>query len=654
MEYQLPADLRKTYTIRRLLHEGKNSAVYLVEHNRLHNLWAVKQARRQSAAEQDMRREYELLRTLRHPKLPFVSGIAEDENTICIIEEYIEGKTLQKDLAEGSGRSGQEMAQRAVLLGNELCGILSYLHGQEYPVIHRDLKPANIMLLPDGGIKLLDFGIAAVLSPDKPAPPSDGTPGYAAPEQLSEGAANVRTDIYALGVTLFETASGMSPSQTPYALPQLRTVNPGASPGLEHIISKCTQTDPADRYASVREVLYDLQNIDALKAPEETPGKARKGRGTLRRILPAAAAVLCAAAAFVWITNRQNTQDGPPASVTVESGAGESVQPPSAYEEGTSLLAQGYALEAAEKFSEILRNEPENTDALIGHGDAVLMAAQQSMASHIFTEEALLQRNEYYKTAQKDYEKAAELGNTEAESKLEALPSFLEKTAVDAEVLDAMEKTADAFESGDLEQACSLIAQSDAARTSYCNIHGVQSILFPVNDKAILSGWPWTYYGTVENELPSGEGIAVNQDRMMRVSLAANWAEGAAQGEAEEETVNLSPVSASGNFFVTRSRSGLMHDGVMEGAVTETLTYKISEEDEDGKITDFVTDPFEITYTVSSGIPEALDKSSLPEGVSWRNAARLESEDIYAFSETARLLFYVNDYQSNTYTIESP
>lgn len=106
MNYPLPGSLKEAYSILQTIHEGRNSTVYLVRHNRLHNLWVIKQVFKGSDAEQAARREFELLRSLRHPKLPFVSGIAEDEHSICLIEEYIEGKTLAADLADTQGLSG--------------------------------------------------------------------------------------------------------------------------------------------------------------------------------------------------------------------------------------------------------------------------------------------------------------------------------------------------------------------------------------------------------------------------------------------------------------------------------------------------------------------------------------------------------------------
>lgn len=695
MTDQLPESLGETYTKVRILHEGRNSIVYLVKHDRLHNLWAIKQVFKGSAAEEGARREFALLRSLRHPKLPFVSGIAEDENSVYLIEEYIEGKTLEEELADGKRMTGREMEERAISLGIELCDILSYLHGQDPPVLHRDLKPANIMLLPDGGIKLLDFGISARSSQQEQS--AAGTPGYAAPEQLTTGKADVRADIYSLGVTLFETASGKSRAATPYALPHLRTVNPDASYGLEHIILRCTQTDPAMRYGSVAEVLHDLRNTDDLR-PEKNTDRREEQRKITPVIVILAAAIVCAFIGTLVFTGvRGGLEAGVPGSNTTGSGqeeqgkndsgsgqeasdtdgSGNSLSPAdnggasgasdadssdslqdsramSAYEEGVYLLAQGDPLEAIEKLTEALPEDPENADIFVRRGDAGLMAAEQTMTSHTLVEDDLIQRGRYYRSAQEDYEKALELGSTEAESRLSVLSSLLEGAAIDEEVLQAMQGIAESFSRDEIGQACSLIASSDAARTSYCNIHRVQSILYPTDDGAVLSGWPWTYFGAVESELPSGEGIAVNQERMMRVVLRSDWVEGIAVGEAAEETENLTPMSAGGSFFITRRRVGQMNDGVMEGGVVETLTYKISEEDGDGRIMDLVTDPFEITYTLKGGVPEAMDKSILPADIEWRNGARLETEKIYAFSEEARLLFYVDDYQSYTYKMRTP
>lgn len=679
MNYPLPGSLKEAYSILQTIHEGRNSTVYLVRHNRLHNLWVIKQVFKGSDAEQAARREFELLRSLRHPKLPFVSGIAEDEHSICLIEEYIEGKTLAADLSDTQGLPWQAMGQRAIALGIAICDILSYLHSQNPPVLHRDLKPANIMLLPDGMIKLLDFGISAQLKQDNDVQTSTaaGTPGYAAPEQLATGKADVRADIYSLGATLFEIASGMSPSAVQYTLPPLRTVNPDAAVGLEYIIDKCTQTDPAARYATVDEVLYDLQNVDNLR-PERKPNRQRSQdkRSPLIPIV-SAAAVVCIVAIILVFTgvlrgrDQGSTGDHSNEEASVMSStndtAAQDMKFASEYEEGMYLLTQEKPLEAIEKFTEALEEKPDHVFALIGRGDAYLGAANLTMTSHTLAENDLVQRSQYYRFAKEDYESADELrkagaGNagevdsteleTALESRLEALSKLTEQAAIDVEVLDTMQSMTDLFENDELETVCELLASSDASRTSYCNVHRVQSILYPTVDKAVLSGWPWTYYGTVENELPSGDGIAVQQDRMTRISLESRWVDGIAQGNAVEQTVNLSPTSASGSFFVTRSRSGKMLDGVMDGTVTETLTYKISEES-DGKITDFVTEPFEISYTVENGLPISVDKDDLP-AISWRNSERLESEAVYAWSEEARLLFYVSDYQSYTYTIGTP
>ena len=677
MIHPLPGKLEETYTILQKLHEGKNSTVYLARHNRLHNLWAIKQVVRGSAAEQDALREFQILQSLRHPKLPFVSGITEDAYSICLIEEFIEGASLEADLKDHQGRSAQEREKLAIALGTELCDILSYLHSRKPPVIHRDLKPANIMLLPDGGIKLLDFGIAVRLpqesssgyrrssSSDDPGTftsgvtrtltsgdgNANGTPGYAAPEQLSSGTADVRADIYSLGATLYEIASGKNPAETPYALGPLRKKgNPDASEGLEYIVTKCTNVDPARRYSSVEEVLHDLQNVDHLhpNQKDEGPKERRQEKKTKRTpLILLLVAVLCLAAGVLAYTGIRKSRDlGLPGTEVSDM-------------DNDATNAAAADADKDESNIAVTDGGTDNIYALIEHGDKCLEEAEKTMTSHILSENDLIQRMQYYQTAREDYTKAAEgggeeLAGEELESRMEVLSVLLDEAAIDEEVLGVMQDLADSFDRNDLTEVCSLIRQSDAARTSYCNIHRVQSILYPVGDRAVIAGWPWTYYGEIENEAPSGEGIAVNQDRMMQISLEAHWENGTAQEEAVEEAVNLSPTSASGNFVVTRSRSGMMHDGVMDGDVRETLTYKISEEDSEGRITDFVTDPFEIVYTLDDGAPVPLDKSSLPDDVNWRNEERLASEDLYAWSEETGLLFYVGDYQSYTYKVQAP
>ena len=144
--------------------------------------------------------------------------------------------------------------------------MLEYLHTRKPAIIYRDLKPGNIMLRPDGTITLIDFGTAREYKEQNTSDTSYlGTRGYAAPEQFGGmGQTDARTDIYCLGATLYHLVTGHNPSEPPYEFYPIRYWNQQLSPGLEYIINKCVQNNPADRYQSCAEVMYDLQNYKEL------------------------------------------------------------------------------------------------------------------------------------------------------------------------------------------------------------------------------------------------------------------------------------------------------------------------------------------------------------------------------------------------------
>ena len=136
-----------TYEIKGLIGKGGMSAVYLAEHKRLHTRWAVKQVRKEQGAKFDFLAESNLLKKLQHPMLPRIVDIFEDEQYIYIVEDFVEGVTLEEWL-----RSNRRVEEATGLQWfQDLCGVLAYLHGQQpHPIIYRDMKPSNVMLQPDG------------------------------------------------------------------------------------------------------------------------------------------------------------------------------------------------------------------------------------------------------------------------------------------------------------------------------------------------------------------------------------------------------------------------------------------------------------------------------------------------------------------------
>ena len=248
-----------TYEIKSIIGKGGMSTVYLAEHKRLHTRWAMKEVRKQQGTRFDFLAESNILKRLQHPMLPRIVDIFEDRDCIYIVEDFVEGITLdgllkqQKKVDEPQGLQWLR----------DLCGVLTYLHGQRpHPIIYRDMKPSNIMLQPDGSLKLIDFGIAREYKQESNADTTYiGTKGYAAPEQFGKAQTDARTDIYSLGVTMYHLLTGKSPYEPPYQFVPVRQLVPELSHGIEYILNKCVQSEPADRYQTVDELVDDLDHI---------------------------------------------------------------------------------------------------------------------------------------------------------------------------------------------------------------------------------------------------------------------------------------------------------------------------------------------------------------------------------------------------------
>jgi serine/threonine-protein kinase len=199
----------------------------------------------------------------------------EAAGTPYISMEYLEGVTL-KDLLKSKGALPIGVGLR---IAKQMCQGLDAAHRQG--VVHRDIKPQNMLILPETGeLKIMDFGIArsATVKPGQSglttAGTVMGTPDYIPPEQAQGGAADFRSDIYSLGVVLFETFTGRLPFdgdsvmkivmahiQTPPPPP--RRLNPRVPPELEAVILRCMAKDPAQRYAKVADLLRDLTAISS-------------------------------------------------------------------------------------------------------------------------------------------------------------------------------------------------------------------------------------------------------------------------------------------------------------------------------------------------------------------------------------------------------
>lgn len=253
------------YKILREVGKGGMSVVYQAVNEKANKIWAIKEVRKDGTqnfevVKQNLVAETDMLKRLNHPNLPSIIDVIDTDDSFLIVMDYIEGNSLSKAL-ETSGAQSQE---DVIEWSKQLCDVLGYLHSQN--IIYRDMKPANVMLKPDGNVSLIDFGTARTFKSTSVEDTTClGTQGYAAPEQYGgHGQTDARTDIYCLGATMYHLITGHNPSTPPYEMYPIRYWNPLLSSGLEEIITKCTQRNPADRYQSCAELLYALDHFQDL------------------------------------------------------------------------------------------------------------------------------------------------------------------------------------------------------------------------------------------------------------------------------------------------------------------------------------------------------------------------------------------------------
>ncbi len=237
--------------------------------------------------------EVRVARSVSHPNVCRVFDVGEADGVTFLCMEYVDGE----DLASLLRRIGRLPAAKVLELAQQLCAGLAAAHDRG--VVHRDLKPANVMLDGHGQARITDFGLAVAGHDDPRAATTAGTPAYMAPEQLAGEPATVRSDLFALGLVLYEAATGAHAFKAA-TLDQLREAHAaGASapstrasdldPLLEREILRCLERDAASRPSSAREMALSLPGGDPLLAALEagrTPSPemvaAAGGTGTLR------------------------------------------------------------------------------------------------------------------------------------------------------------------------------------------------------------------------------------------------------------------------------------------------------------------------------------------------------------------------------------
>jgi serine/threonine-protein kinase len=267
------------YVVKREIGRGGMGRVYLATDTRLGRDVALKVLpphRVQEPAQRErLRREARAAAVLNHPNICTIYALEEIDDDVVIVSEYVDGLTLREEIEAGQLPPPERVLESA----RELASALAAAHGRG--ITHRDLKPENVMRAVDGRVKVLDFGLALVSSPDlDPAEPRMttagtlvGTPAYMSPEQLNGGPVDARTDLFAYGVLLYEYATGQYPfaaasplatiarilESTPEPMSAVRPVTPAR---LAAVVERCLQKNPAARYGSAAEVIAALESAE--------------------------------------------------------------------------------------------------------------------------------------------------------------------------------------------------------------------------------------------------------------------------------------------------------------------------------------------------------------------------------------------------------
>jgi serine/threonine-protein kinase len=277
------------YLVLDKLGSGGMGHVYVAEDTKLHRRIALKFLRPEVAEARDSRvrflREARAAAALNHPNIVHLYSVEEADDLVFITMELVPGLSLRQLLRNGTGLP----LAKTISFAAQMAEALASAHAAG--IVHRDLKPGNVMITDEERVKILDFGVAKFLEPistqdpDYPTTTEEdsvgravGTAGYMSPEQALGKALDARTDLFALGVVVFEMATGRAPFQgdTTAAVfdqllnrrqPSPLSLNPGLPRSLEALIDKALEKDPDRRYRSAGEILQDLRGVDASIPP---------------------------------------------------------------------------------------------------------------------------------------------------------------------------------------------------------------------------------------------------------------------------------------------------------------------------------------------------------------------------------------------------
>jgi eukaryotic-like serine/threonine-protein kinase len=270
------------YRIQTAVGEGGMAKVFRAQDDVLGRTVAVKVLAPEFARDgqfvQRFRREAQSAAALNHPNVVSVFDTGSDGPVHYIVMEFVEGRTL-RDVLAGDGRLHP---RRAAEIGESVCRALASAHKQG--LVHRDVKPGNVMLTPSGEVKVMDFGIARVITGEALTQTATvlGTASYFSPEQAKGEPVDARSDVYSAGCVLYEMLTGRPPfsGDSPVSIaykhvredPELPSrLNPDVSPGLDAVVMKAMAKNPANRYQTATEMADDLHRVEQGEQVHATP-----------------------------------------------------------------------------------------------------------------------------------------------------------------------------------------------------------------------------------------------------------------------------------------------------------------------------------------------------------------------------------------------
>lgn len=290
--------VRNRYQVTELLGEGSTATVYKARDMRLGRQVALKVLlpHVRDTVRKRFFQEATAVAALNHPGIMSIYDIDEEGDINFLVVEYVEGETL--------GAFVPATPQQVVDIGRQIAQALHYAH--ENQIIHRDIKPANIKVTPGGQVKIMDLGLA--LPPDAKRVTADGmiigTPAYLSPEQAQGMALDFRTDIYSLGIVLYEMAAGQLPflsDDIPALLlqhvkeppPSMRAANPSIPVALESVIFKALEKNPSRRFQNAGALAQALGSVlNGSEAPTQASRVLHTERPMIRVALADDHAVL--------------------------------------------------------------------------------------------------------------------------------------------------------------------------------------------------------------------------------------------------------------------------------------------------------------------------------------------------------------------------